>query len=705
MTTRGWCRGALLISVSTLALMGQGLAADSIETVVVTASKRAEAVKNVPMAITVLGQEALDRINARSFEDYINTVPGMALIESSPTHPILVLRGINAGGVGSTVGTYLDETPYGSSSALANGTDMAPNIDTFDIQRVEVLRGPQGTLYGASTLGGLLKFVTNPPDPSGFEARIEGGGTTVDNGGSGAFVRGMANVPVTDDFAVRVVGFDEYDGGWIDDPGRHLTDTNGVRNFGGRASFLFRPTQKVSVRLNALVQEIHANNDNAEDVVLLPGDKLVPKYGDYEQQRTVNGFSTARYSIYNATVDWDLDWAALTSATSYGSFHDFLFTDASGVFGANVQGLLGVNRFTQEVRLASNPNGGPLDWLVGGYYTHEDATLHQDIVIDPHGTSFGFIELDSYYIESAGFANATYHFSPKFDVTLGGRYAHNSQYANEFGLGVAGPNRSSEDVFTWSVAADYHLDEQTNLYGRIAKGYRPGGPNILPIGSQGVPPTFKADSLINYEAGVKTDLLDGKLSLDADVYYIDWSDIQLLAVINNTGVDINGGSARSAGFEWNAQWIPLDNLTLSWGGAYTDAYLTADTPAIVNAHSGDPLPWAPKWSSSFDVSYRFAPMDSWTPYVGGGWRYVGERASDFQAAPDHQIMLPSYNSFDARVGVDWNNWELEIYGRNLTSAKGFTAYSATGTSAASGLSASAALISPRLVGVVLRAKF
>ena len=310
---------------------------------------------------------------------------------------------------------------------------------------------------------------------------------------------------------------------------------------------------------------------------------------------------------------------------------------------------------------------------------------------------------NSSYIESAGFANATYHFSPSFDVSVGGRYASNSQNANEFGLATAA-GKSTGDVFTWSVAADYHLDEQTSLYARIAKGYRPGGPNVLPIGSTGVPAFFGADSLINYEAGVKSDFLDGRLSLDADIFYIDWSDIQLLTVINNTGVDINGGTARSEGLEWNAQWIPLDNLTLSWGGAYTDASLTSDTPPLVGGHSGDPLPWAPKWTSTLDADYRFAPMGGWTPYLGGGWRYIGTRASDFQPGSS-QISLPSYNALDARVGVDWNNWEVELYGKNLTSAKGYTAFAASGTSAASGLSATAALIAPRLVGVVLRAKF
>ena len=704
MTTRAWRRNALLISISTLAFAAQASAAETIETVVVTASKRAESVKNVPIAVTVLGQDELTRLNARSFEDYVNNVPGMTLLESSPTHPQIVLRGINAGGDGATVGTYIDETPYGSSSALANGIDTAPNIDTFDMQRVEVLRGPQGTLYGSSTLGGLLKFVTNAPDPSGFAGQFEAGGTMLDDGASGGFARAMVNVPLSDDLAVRVVGFDKADPGWIDDPLRNLKDINGIRSFGGRASVLYRPSSKISVRLSALTQEIHANNDADEDVVLVGG-TLVPKYGLYEQQRTTNSFSVSRYALYNATVDWDLGWAALTSATSYGSYHDFLFTDGTGLIGLDVQGLLGVNKFTQEARLASEPNAGPLDWLVGGYYTHEDADLRQDFVLVPHGTSFAFLELASSYVEAAGFANATYHFSPSFDVSVGGRYSHNSQNAVQTGL-IPGGGASSGNVFTWSVAADYHLDDQTSLYARIAKGYRPGGPNVIPIGgAKGAPLFYDADSLINYEAGVKTDLLDGKLSLDADVFYIDWSDIQLLTVIANTGVDINGGSARSDGVEWDAQWQPLDNLTLGWSGAYTDAQLTEDTPAIVGGQTGDALPWAPKWTSTVNGDYRFARMGDWAPYIGASWRFIGERSSDFQAAPAHQVSLPSYDTFDVRLGVDWRAWEIELYGKNLSNARGYTAFSASGTSIASGESAIAALTAPRLFGVVLRGKF
>src|SRR6202012_4790433 len=157
--------------------------------------------------------------------------------------------------------------PYGSSSALVNGLNMAPNIDTFDMSRIEVLRGPQGTLYGSNTLGGLLKFVPNAPDTTTLEAKAEVGGTTVDNGGGGYYVRGMLNVPVTDDFALRIGANDSFDPGFIADPGRGLKNINGVRRKGGRISALYRPSDKVTIRLSAVTQALSASSDDSGDIL------------------------------------------------------------------------------------------------------------------------------------------------------------------------------------------------------------------------------------------------------------------------------------------------------------------------------------------------------------------------------------------------------------------------------------------------------
>src|SRR5262249_29983087 len=180
---------------------------------------------------------------------------------------------------------------------------------------------------------------------------------------------------------------------------------------------------------------------------------------------------------------------------------------------------LGQKKLTQELRLASE-DGGNFEWLGGFYYTHETADLLQNVQATPHNGKILSVELTSSFVELAGFANFTYHFTPDFDISAGGRFSHNSQSANEYGFGLhLATGDSSGDVFTWSVSPRWHPTENTMVYARVAKGYRPGGPNALPPGITNVPLQFDADSLINYEAGVKSDLLDGALSLDADVYY------------------------------------------------------------------------------------------------------------------------------------------------------------------------------------------
>jgi outer membrane receptor protein involved in Fe transport len=714
-------------SVSALALAAPALAqtasSGSVEEVIVTATKRAEQVQNVPMAVTVVGGDTLDKLNARSFEDLLASVPGLSITAASPTHPDLILRGINAGGVGSTVSTYVDETPFGSSNALANAAITSPNFDTYDLARVEVLRGPQGTLYGASAEGGLLKFVTNAPNPAGWDASAELGGFNVDNGGWGGSARAMANVPLMDDLAVRGTFAYQRTPGYIDNAFTGHDDTNHLLSEGGRLSALYQPTNKLSVRLTAVWQKLSAGNTDAEDIVLV-GDSFHPKYGDYIQKRAANEISGVRYYLYNGTLDWDLDWATFTSSTSYGLFHDVVLQDATAVFGY-VQGFVKQGKFTQEVRLASNPGPSPFEWLVGGYYTNETSTLDQDIVTSFHGPLVlpgAFLALDSNYNEKAVFANATYHFSPAFDVSFGGRYSSNSQHALQTAgtplLQPQGPElgQSSGDVFTWSADARYHLNDSTMIYGRVATGFRPGGPNVAPIGgATGAPSSYNSDSLREYELGVKGTLADANLAFDADVFLINWKDIQLLALVNNTGVNANGGTARSQGVEADVTWTPVERLTLNLNGAYTDAHLSEDVPAtvalFVDGRKGDPLPWTPKWSVSLSGDYQFMPVGDFTPYLGATWRYSDPRKSDFlgqltEVTPGvNQYTIPSYSTLDLRGGVDWNSWALELYAKNLNNAKGITGFAATGISVANGQAGSATVIQPRVVGAVLRWKF
>jgi len=730
---------ALLGSISLVAFTAPVHAASSsIETVVVTASKRPEELKNVPMSVTVVSGADLEKLNARGVEDLLGTVPGFSVTESNPTHPDLILRGINAGGVGTTVASYMDETPFGSSSALANGAILSPNLDTYDLSRVEVLRGPQGTLYGASTEGGLIKYVTNAPDPTAYAGSVEVGGVDLANGGSGGSVRGMANIPLGDNLAVRSSLFYVQTPGYIDNAFTGAQNTNHLRNEGGRVSLLYQPMEKLSVRLTAMAQDIKSGNTDSEDVVLTPnGLDFSPKYGDYIQQRSNNEPSGVRNYSYNATVNWDLDWAALMSSSSYGILHDFVLQDATAPqpvgFGADIQGFVGLDKFTQEVRLASEPGEGPFEWLVGGFYTNEEASLHQDIVTSFHGSLLfpgSWLQLNSSYNEMAAFANATYHFTPSFDVSVGGRYASSGQHAHQFEgsplLGEPAYADSSENVFTWSATARYHLGDDAMIYGRVAKGFRPGGPNVLPpTGVTGVPKSFDPDSLIDYEIGTKVVLPESNLSFDADVFLINWDNIQLLTQVAGFGINGNGGTARSDGAEANITWTPIDRVVFNLNGAFTDARLTQDTPAplLLDGRDGDPLPWSPKWSVSLSGDYRFLPMGSVTPYLGATLHYVGTRHSDFGGdiyqlyfgVPARQFSIPSYAKLDLRAGLDWNNWNLEFYVKNLTDAKGINGFAPYGISAASAEpagpfgflvgAANVTVMPPRLVGGTLRWKF
>ena len=238
--------------------------------VTVTANLRAERLRNVAMSVTAVTAQKVEQLQAFNFADYAKFVPGLTLVESAPGQEQLILRGLNSGGDASTVATYIDETPYGSSSGLANGTLLPPDIDAFDMNRVEVDKGPQGTLYGASTLGGLLKFVTNPPDPSHLAAEAEVTGDEVENQGGWA-VKGMLNIPLGSDAAFRIVGSDVGNPGFIDDAVRHLSNVNNSGEQGVRGSFLWQPTSAVTIRLTAIGQDFQENDANEEDLAAQSG--------------------------------------------------------------------------------------------------------------------------------------------------------------------------------------------------------------------------------------------------------------------------------------------------------------------------------------------------------------------------------------------------------------------------------------------------
>ena len=396
----------------------------------------------------------------------------------------------------------------------------------------------------------------------------------------------------------------------------------------------------------------------------------------------------------------------------YGGLSGELF---GGAPGAVLDDNVGLKKFTQEIRLTSAASD-LLEWQVGGYYTREIGELneHLNAVALPGEALLGLVEqpvIDSVYKEEAGFGDLTYHFNQQFDVQVGGRYSHNEQTATQvtnFNALISPVPQvvdggSSGNVVTYSVAPRWQVDADTMVYARVASGYRPGGPNVIPPGAPTtVERQYGADKTTNYELGVRSTLLDKTLSLDFAAFHVNWKNIQLFEEVAGFGINGNGGTARSDGLEWTVGYTPLHGLAFQWSGAYTDAKLTADAPAL-NAFSGNELPYAPKWGTSLDGVYEWPLVTTWKGFVGATWSFVGSRTSDFAssaATVPGQYELPSYNTTAVRLGVESDHYRVSLYGKNLSDARGITDYESSGAPYSE-----VTVIQPRTLGIALSAKF
>lgn len=717
----------------------QGRVPDDAQTIIVTAEKRPQLLIDVPQSVSVVSGASLEAQHATNFQDYLKLVPGLQLNQSTPGEGRLVVRGVNTGGVASTVSVYVDETPFGSSSGLVNGAVLAGDFDTFDLSRVEVLRGPQGTLYGASSLGGVLRFVTNAPSTSRVEVRGRVGLEAVAHGGIGSNANALINVPLSSTLAFRASGSFRKDAGFIDSIGTAGSDLakniNPTRVYSGRASLLFKPSDAANIRLTAIAQNIDADQSNlieADSVTLKPLNGLLAS-------RFADQFSNLHYRLYNGTGTFNLGFANLTTSTSYSKQNQDTQSDLTVAFSGLLTAAFGVpanefiepqqtnlTKFTQEVRLSGQSR--VVDWLVGGFYTHEKGLIGQDLVAVQPGTStpvtlpsflaptLGHLTLNSKYREVAGFANATLHLGPQFDLQFGGRYSKNKQSARQATQGaLAGgttdiTNGSSEHVFTYSVAPKFKLNENLTLYARVAKGFRPGGPNVIaPNAPPEVPRTYGSDSVISWEAGVKAQSPDHRLTLDAAAFHIKWTDIQLFTVVvaNNIpfGVNINGSGARSDGFELTATARPLPGLDLSLNGAYTNARLTADTPSSVGGFKGDKLPFTPKLSTAANADYHWQVGPGARAHIGGSLRHLSGQTGPydlaFATAHGGQRHIRPYSVVDINAGVTFGHFDIQAYVKNLGDSRGVTSVTGTTSPIFPGGAIGTGIIRPRTVGLTL----
>ncbi len=695
------------------------------EEIVVTAQKKTERLSETPLSVSVLSGEDLTRLGIYNFTDYASHIPGISFETEGAGQTQINIRGISAGRtVTPTVGIYIDDVPYGGSSASANIGGLALDIDTFDLQRIEVLRGPQGTIYGASAMGGVIKYVTNKPDLEEYSGSANGDISTTRYGGVNEVVQGVINAPiVVDKLAVKVGGYYRHDAGFIDNVAG-LEDVNHSEVYGGKFDALLQPSDDLSVRLSAFGQNIDREGSAQADFSLQTGQ---PVFGDLDQSRSFAEPFRHRFRMIAGTVKYDFSGAELTSITSYQTARAARSLDFSALYGPLLAGL-GLNfptygatidtetkKFTEEVRL-QNATPGKLEWLLGLYYTHERNTNDQQIQpFNADGTSPPLnlltVSLPGTYREIAAFGDLTYHFTDQFDATVGVRIAQNKQSSQQIGSGLlisSQPDgRSKETVSTFLFNPKYKFSDHAMIYARVASGYRPGGPNVVALdpvtGAPLAPATFAADKLWSYAVGLKGAIADNKLSLDLSVFYIDWKDMQINAVRNGLGVLVNAGKARSQGIEATAQLRPVEGLNLGANFSYTDAKLVENSVDL-GGIDGERLPDSPKFMTAFTADYSFPVGSNATGSLSGSFRYIGDRAASFDASPSSpQFHLPSYTITDLRAGISFENVNASLYVKNLFDERG--AMSAVTAVAVAGGPAQVSISQPRTFGATVGVSF
>jgi outer membrane receptor protein involved in Fe transport len=656
------------------------------QVILVTAQKREQDVQDVPASISVVGGEDLVRSGAVQLSDFAAYVPGLhGENRGTPGGSRVALRGISPLGANATVGVYIDDAPVGSVTPYTESGDFTVDLLPYDLARIEVLRGPQGTLYGASTIGGLIKYVTVAPDLDELYGRAGGELFSINHAGDiGYAAQGFVNVPlVVDRLAVTASLAYRSTPGWIDNVQTGATNQNSYDQTGGRVSLLWRPVNALSVRLSALYQKL--DQDSISTTAQSPAG--APVGNGRANFNYVPERFRSEFQYYAATLDYDLGFATLSSTITHSDTDRNERTDSSRVFGVLFPLLTGgaigpgvtpfdnritLDKWTEEVRLTS-PSGGRFEWLAGFFYTNEDAlneqhvyALDQDLAPIPPLDPLATVEIPSTYKEYALFGNATFRATERFWISGGLRWAHNDQTFRQTSSGAIvppadRPGASSEDVWTYSISPQFHVTGDTMLYARVATGYRPGGPNVV---VPGLPPTVEADTLINYEVGFKTRLADPSLSIDLALFRMDWNDIQVPIQSGGIGGLGNGGTARSQGIEAALVLEPAPGLTLGANGAYTDSTLTEDAPGV-GGLDGDRLPNIPRFSGSLTAEYNFALGADAKARIGGGLRHVGHRFSAVESNP-FAVGVPAYTALDlnASVMID-GGLTIRAYARNL----------------------------------------
>ena len=696
---------AVLVSANTIAQDDM-----MIEEVIVSAQKKSENLQNVPISVTTLSSDELDSLNIKDFSDYVLQLPSVSAVQRRPGQGQIFMRGISDGGQtnqslqGPAVAIYLDESPV---------TMIGDNLDihVYDIERVESLTGPQGTLYGAASQAGNLKIITKKPSfefDSGYNMSAES-----TRGGDGStMVEGFVNIPLSNNMALRIVGYNDRDGGFIDSVQDTITyPVSGISkssevfvddNFNDAVKEGYRAALRVDLNEN---WKLDVNTMGQQTSTNGVWDHNPDELGEYSVSRFFDDKTDDDWKRFSATITGDLGFADITFTTSslerdfevlsdyshysIDGFVEGYYTCYEYYFGPCVDPSIQFENDTHqeydttEIRLSSKENE-KLNWIIGAFETENINEYDSQWRVPGINPDAAVPESDDLYFqtdqirvdeESAIFGEIYYQLSDKIEITLGHRSFDNKTSLKGFAgtiwwpTSIYGSSTRPDNVNSLYDGSDstskfnlsYQIDNNSMIYITRSEGYRPGGANRAPqLGS-----TYDADILTSTEFGFKSISMDGRLRFNGAMYQMDWEDIQLGwfdSDISLLGLVDNIGKANSNGFEFDAKYILNDTTTVSFGYANNEAVLKEDYyyRGSLEARDGQDLPFTP--DTKYNLLVNVDTSDK--SYVQFNYVFVDEMWNDLFY--DDRVLQDSYGianlSFTTMIG---DNASLQIYMDNI----------------------------------------
>lgn len=670
------------------------------DTIIVTSTRREENLQNVPMAVTVQSPADFVSVGLTDLDAVVDYTPGISVFDTGGTVAgrFYVARGVgpDASGEGApTVGVYLDGATLSSTSPIGRGSGFVFDGLLVDVERIEFLKGPQGTLYGAGAMGGAIRYITRKPALDVVNGLVAVDLSTTKDGGDSQLYNARVSLPIVKDrLGLTLAGYSESNGGFTDqmDPAASTIlaeDTDAFDRYGYSADLYLKVSDRLDIRGRVLHQEVDQPVSTREE--LSPGttDPLFVPNANLLTDGPGQAF-TVDSTMYSIEVSHQFDGVTLTATSGYFEAAQGVMLDIATTSGASADSLIGrpagtttafvvdadagYERWSHELQLASDGDR-VLEWVAGLYYADEQGFSTDLLTVEPGAFTFSDARNPADFSEIAGFGNLTYNISEKFDVTVGARLSRSEFIYSPSNFSdipliaedVSFSSDTDETVATYSFAARYRPYESHSLYARVASGFRAGYVDI-DTGGGGVS-TVDPDEIWSYELGAKGDLVEGFASYELALWYLDWDNFQAvipsaIGVLNSNAT----GGVAGKGFEATLVLSPFDGLTLNSNVAYTNVELKEDEPGLFGAE-GQRLPRVPEWTASSRLNYS-APLDEGRALnLGVGVRY--ESSSDSTFGGGGFINLPSDEliAVDANIGVDFDEFTVGLYATNLTNER------------------------------------